>query len=290
MTVPDIPPACLDRLIRERTLFEDECRRHFRAGETKGPQIGSPIFLHHPGSSDAVLLIHGLMAAPFEVGLWAEDLFAKGYTVYAPRLAGHGTSADDLAGRNFADWVDSVERGYEILSLVARRIVAAGFSTGAGLALHQAVIHPGRYRAVISASAPMRFAGPAAGFSEAVEVWNRLAARLNLSGLRKPFARNHPDHPEINYSRCPIHAFNQVKALMRQVRRGLPGLTVPALIIQGSRDPKVHPRSGRMIADRIDSSLVSFEIIDHDRHGIVRGEAGHSFFETVHAFLDRLDA
>lgn len=285
----EVSPSCLDRQIRERALFEEEYRRYFRAGETKGAHIGSPIFLHHPGSADAVLLIHGLMAAPFEVGLWAEDLFAKGYTVYAPRLSGHGTSADDLAGRDYADWVDSVERGYRILSLCARRIVVAGFSTGAGLALHQAITHPERYRAVISVSAPMRFAGVSARFSEAVEAWNRVATRLNLNRLCKDFARNHPDHPEINYPRCPIHAFNQVKALMRQVRRRLPGLTLPALIVQGSRDPKVSPISARLITDRIDSSLVSNVTIDHDRHGIVRGEAGDSFFDAVHGFLNRLD-
>jgi carboxylesterase len=289
MNAREVSPSCLDRLIRERTLFEEDYRRCFRAGETKGSHIGSPIFLHHPESADAVLLIHGLMAAPFEVGLWAEDLFAKGYTVYAPRLSGHGTSADDLAGRNYADWVDSVERGYRILSLCATRIVVAGFSTGAGLALHQAISHPDRYRAVISVSAPMRFAGVSARFSEAVEVWNRVAGRLHLTGLRKDFARNHPDHPDINYPRCPIHAFNQVKALMRQVRRGLSGLTLPALIVQGSRDPKVSPGSARLIADRINASLVSSVTIDHDRHGIVRGEAGDAFFEVVHAFLNRLE-
>lgn len=273
-------------LAGEKKRFDDAYRDHFLAGETRGPEIGSPVFLEHPGAENAVLLIHGFMAAPDEVRPWAADLFSHGYTVYAPRLAGHGTSAVDLAACDHADWVASVNRGYEILAGSARRIVVAGFSTGAGLALHQAITYPERYAAVISVSAPMKFSGLGSTFSEAMEVWNRLMGMLNLDGLRKEFARNHPDNPEINYHRCPIHGFNQVKALMRQVNRGLPGMSVPSLIVQGNRDPKVNPRSGRLIFDRIgDGAVKDYVEIDHDCHGIVRGAVGTRVFTAARTFL-----
>jgi carboxylesterase len=285
MTDDERSAACRDRINRELALFDREYQAHFLSGETKGPEIGSPYLLHHPGSSDAVLLIHGFMAAPHEVRDWADDLFSRGYTVYAPRLAGHGTSAEDLARRNYTDWVESVERGYEILAGCSERISVAGFSTGAGLALHQAIIHPDRYQSVISVSAPMKFSGLSSRLSETVEIWNKAASSCGLHTLRKPFARNHPDNPEINYHRCPIHGFNQVKALMRIVDRGLPGLSVPALIVQGNRDPKVSPRSGRMIYDRIKRVDKSYVEIDFHLHGIVRGEVGKAVFAAAHDFL-----
>jgi esterase/lipase len=283
-----LSPSVRKLLDQEQALFLAEYKKHYLPEETKVPEIGAPYLLHSPGSRDAVLLIHGLMAAPYEVRQWADDLFARGYTVYAPRLAGHGTSAEDLATRNYGDWVDSVDRGYRILASCADRIIVAGFSTGAGLALHQAISHPQRYRAVVAVSAPMKFIGLSSYLSEPVERLNNAATFLKLDGFQKRFAPNHPDNPEINYHRCPIHAFNQVKALMKKVYQGLPGLFMPALIIQGSRDPKVSPKAGKMIFDRIAGGEKKYVEIAYPLHGIVRGHIGVSVFTAVNEFLSRL--
>jgi carboxylesterase len=282
---PTLPQEIRSLIENEQCLFEDEYRQYFTPGETKGPEIGSPVFLDPGGPCTAVLLIHGFMAAPEEVRPWAENLYSRGYRVYAPRLAGHGTSAEDLATRNTGDWIESVERGYRILAGCSSKIVVAGFSTGAGLALDQAIRHPERYRAVVSVSAPMKFASLSSSFSRILEGWNNTARSLKLESLRKNFARNHPDNPEINYTRCPIHGFNQVKALMRRVNLGLPGLSVPALIIQGTGDPKVSPGAGRMIFDRIGCPRKQYVPVDFHQHGIVRGEVGVAVYDAVHRFL-----
>lgn len=283
-----LSPSCKQRLDQEQALFQDAYKKHYVSGETKGPEIGAPFLLHHPESRDAVLLIHGFMAAPYEVREWADDFFSRGYTVYAPRLAGHGTSAVDLAGQNYGNWIDSVERGYEILAQCSEQIIAAGFSTGAGLALHQAIRHPHRYQAVISVSAPMKFKGLSANLSETMERWNHVAGRLKLRSLQKHFARNHPDNPEINYHRCPIHGFNQVKALMLNVYQGLPGLSIPILVVQGNRDPKVSPKAGKMIFNRVRTREKEYMAIDYHLHGIVRGPVGASVFSAAANFLSRL--
>jgi alpha-beta hydrolase superfamily lysophospholipase len=79
-------------LAAESALFIKDYEKNYCEGETKSRDIGMPFFLHSPGSDTGVLLIHGLMAAPEEVREWAQFLYEKGLTVYAPRLAGHGTS------------------------------------------------------------------------------------------------------------------------------------------------------------------------------------------------------
>ncbi len=283
-----ISPVCKKLIDQEVALFQEDRRKYYLPGETKSPDIGAPYLLHPPGATTGVLLIHGLMAAPYEVREWADHFFSQDFTVYAPRLAGHGTSAEDLAAKNFADWVDSVERGYNILSECCEQVIVAGFSTGAGLALHQALTHPGRYQAVISVSAPMKFKGLSARLSETVEHWNRAAGFFHLTNIQKPFAANHPDNPEINYRRCPIHGFNQVKFLMRHVYQGLPGLDIPALIVQGAADPKVSPNAGKMIFQRIGSAKKHYAEIDHHIHGIVRGAVGKRVFAVVDDFLSQL--
>ncbi len=95
--------------------FERDYANFAIEGESKDKNVGMPIFLKGKSRETGVLLIHGYMAAPLEVRGLAEYLNDIGYRVYAPRLKGHGTSTDDLATRNYMEWVESVEEGFAIL-------------------------------------------------------------------------------------------------------------------------------------------------------------------------------
>jgi len=273
---------------QESLLFERDYKKYFLKGETKPSHIGEPYLLHHPETNRGVLLIHGLMAAPEEVREWADFLYSQGYTVYAPRLAGHGTSALDLAEQSFYDWVDSVNRGHNILKTCCGQIVVAGFSTGAGLALHQAVTKPGAFKAVISISAPLKFKSFSSRFAEQLDRWNLFLSAMGIKRLRMDFVLNHPDNPHINYGRCPVRSIVQVKALMKKVYAVLPSLLIPVLIIQADNDPKVEAKSGRKIYDCISSPDKIYREVHFHLHGIVRGEITCDVFPEVADFLNRL--
>ena len=49
------------------------------------------------GGDVGCLVLHGFTATPSEVRWLAEHLAGQGHTVYAPRLAGHGTTPEALA-------------------------------------------------------------------------------------------------------------------------------------------------------------------------------------------------
>lgn len=285
---------CQGLLLHEQALFEREYELHYLAGETKQKSIGAPYLLHNPESDKGVLLIHGLMAAPEEVREWAEYLFALGYTVYAPRMAGHGTSANDLSRRQMDEWVASVDRGHEILTCCCKHNIVAGFSTGGAVALHQAIKKPDAFDAVISISAPLKFKKFSAHFAAPVNYWNQLLHRLdgfhldgifNTRKLRKEFVTNHADNPQINYLRCPVNGIVQIKRLMKSVYQGLPSITIPSLIIHASADPKVDVQSGRDIFLRILSKNKTYREINFDRHGIIRGKIAKDVFKEVGRFL-----
>jgi len=283
-----VSAECKRLMRRESLLFARDYEKHFLEGETKPRHIGEPYLLHHAETNRGVLLIHGLMAAPEEVREWANFLHLQGYTVYAPRLAGHGTSAFDLAQRSYSDWVDSVNRGWVILKTCCEQIVVAGFSTGAGLALHQALTRPESYVAVISISAPLKFKSISSCFAEQLDRWNSFLSSMGIKCLRRDFVANYPDNPHINYHRCPVRSIVQVKALMKKVYKTLPALSIPALIIQATNDPKVAGESGRRIYDRIASTDKTYHDVCFNLHGIVRGEITHDVFAEAAAFLNRL--
>ncbi len=277
--------VCQELYEKERRLFHEEYNLYFMEGETKAKNIGEPYLLHNPSSKKGILLVHGLMAAPEEVREWADFLYSKGYTVYAPRLAGHGTSAVDLSTRSFDEWMKSVDRGHAILAECCEQIIIGGFSTGAGLALYQALQKPNDFDAVISISAPLKFKGNPIKLVEPLHAWNSFMKSSGIKRLRKDYAKNHPDNPQINYHRCPIRGFVEVRALMRNVYKSLPALSVPSLIMQGGDDPKVDGQSGQMIFNRIDRSDKYYREIDFHLHGIVRGGIACSVFDEVEKFL-----
>ncbi|MEE9912883.1 MAG: alpha/beta fold hydrolase [Deltaproteobacteria bacterium] len=279
-----------DRLLAVETdLFLHEYEKYHVADESKPRTIGMPFFLNAPQSNTGVLLIHGLMAAPEEVREWADFLHARGLTVYAPRLSGHGTSSQDLLARNYRDWLDSVDRGHAILKTCCKKILIAGFSTGAGLALQSVILKPHDFEAVITVSAPFQFQKFSSRFAELLNGYNRICHHLGVGRLSAEFMKNDADNPHINYLRCPVSAFVQVKALMREVRRSLPDIGIPALVIQATHDPKVAPQSGPAIFQRLGTDKKHFVWIDFDKHGIVRGVIARNVFREMESFLAMYD-
>jgi len=282
---------CQELIARESALFENEYQQYYLEGETKEKNIGEPFFLHRPGSSRGVLLVHGLMAAPEEVREWGNFLYAQGYTVYAPRMAGHGTSADDLSNRKTEDWQESVDRGHEILKCCCEHIVIAGFSTGAAVALYKVIQQPDAFEGLISISAPLKFKKFSANFASPVNDWNRLLRTLgnrflDTSFWRKEFVTNHADNPHINYLRCPVNSIVQIKKMMKDVYRGLPSIGIPTLVIHANHDPKVDVQSGRDIFKQVGADTKFYQEIDFHLHGIIRGPVSRAVFNRVGRFLN----
>ena len=57
----------------------------------------------HTGGPVGVLLCHGFTGSPQTLRPWAEYLAQQGLTVSLPRLPGHGTTWQDLAGTGWLD-------------------------------------------------------------------------------------------------------------------------------------------------------------------------------------------
>jgi esterase/lipase len=226
------------------------------------------------------------MATPLEVRQLAEYLNRLGFWVYAPRLKGHGTSPEDLATRSFLDWRESIDLGYAIISCICKKVVAGGFSTGAGLALDLAV----RVKAVagvFAVSAPMRLKDFSARFAPAVDMWNRLMERARQVGAKKEFVENKPENPHINYLRNPISGVVEVDRLMDELEPRLADLKVPVLVVQSRGDPVVDPRGSREIFESIGSTDKEYLLFNFNRHGILLGEGAPKVHRAIGEFINR---
>src|SRR5437867_4161013 len=110
-----------------------------------------------PGSRPlGCLLVHGFTGTPAEMRPLGEALAKRGFPVHAVRLAGHGTSIDDLAGTRWPEWFASVEDGVAQLLATAPRLAVAGMSMGSLLALHLAATRPADVAALVLCGTPLR--------------------------------------------------------------------------------------------------------------------------------------
>jgi esterase/lipase len=254
---------------------------------SKPKDVGRPFLIKGDRRRVGVVLAHGYMAAPAEVRGLAEYLGKMGFWVYAPRMKGHGTAPEDLAGCTFQDWIESMDTGYAIISNLCRRVIAGGFSTGAGLALDLAQRVP-EVEGVFAVSAPLRLHDMAARFVPAVDVWNRFMERFNLDDAKKTFVDNHPENPHINYFKNPIAGVRELERLMSSLEPRLPLITAPALVVQSREDPVVNPKGTEKIFKLLGSTDKQMVLFNFQRHGILLGEGSERVYRAIGDFLDHI--
>ena len=85
-------------------------------------------------NGEAAVLIHGYTGTPAHFRPLAKELNAAGFTVVAPRLAGHGTSMEDMATTTARDWLESAQQAVATVS-DHERVHLAGLSMGGLIAL-----------------------------------------------------------------------------------------------------------------------------------------------------------
>jgi esterase/lipase/1-acyl-sn-glycerol-3-phosphate acyltransferase len=272
---------------QSRAEYDRDYAQYHIAGESHDKDIGAPFLIKGRPGKPGVLLVHGYMAAPAEVSELARALGNLGCWVYAPRLRGHGTAPEDLATRSYTDWIESVDVGYALLSCLCSKIVAGGFSNGAGLALELAARVDG-LAGVFAISPPMRLKDLSARFVPAVDAWNKLMKKVKLEGALKTFVENRPENPHINYFRNPVSGVHQLEKLMDFISGRLERITVPALVLQAQDDPVVSPEGSRRVYKKLASADKTYILLNYDRHGIILGEGAPRVHRIVTDFVERL--
>ena len=99
-----------------------------------------------PWSTDAaddraagIVLLHGFGGTPATFRAIADACAAAGFHVEVPLLPGHGTQVADLVPKRWHDWTTEAARAYERVATRGSKVVLAGQSMGASLALWTAL-------------------------------------------------------------------------------------------------------------------------------------------------------
>ncbi len=267
--------------------FEKDYATFFSKTESKKKNVGRPFLMRGNPDGAGICLIHGYMAAPLEIRGLAHYLNTLGYTVYAPRLRGHGTAPADLATRRYEDWTQSVEYGYVILKNLCKTVIVGGFSMGAGLALELASRVDG-LAAVVAIAPPLKLQDFSSRLVPGLNLWNRLLGSVNMDNRKKEFVENQPENPHINYVRNPLSGVYELERLMEKTGSRLSMIRIPALIIQSQADPVVKPRGAEKIFEKIATAEKEYLLLNYPRHGIINGEGSRRVYTAVGNFIQRV--
>ena len=248
-------------------------------------QSPSP-FLLQPSNSNGIgiLLVHGLLASPAEVKEYAESLFRQGYTVFAIRLKGHGTSPYDLREQRYENWYESVERGLKIICAYCDSVVAIGFSTGGGLVLKLAAEKKQNLQAVIAISVPLKFVDKSFLFVPFLHGTNRLIKWVSSIEGIKPFLENISEHPSINYKNVPVKSLYELRRLNEDIEAHLQDINIPTLIVYADEDPVVDSQSARLIFEKLVTLDKRIITISSQKHGILMENIG-GLWKEINVFL-----
>jgi carboxylesterase len=231
------------------------------------------------GGSTGILLIHGFMGVPGELHPLGAALAQRGYTISGMLLARHGQLPEALYNVRWQEWQASAEAALRELETRCQRVLIVGYSLGGLIALRLAAQH--RLAGVVTLAAALELAGgwplrtlPVARY---VMPWFNPMRRANFNdpllraSLVEKMGEINWDDPAVieqlrTMIRIPTGAIHEVVRLGQRVRRDLPQLTQPTLILQGRLDTTVQPRSAEQIYTRLgaaDKELAWFERSGH---------------------------
>lgn len=117
---------------------------------------------HHPGRApEAILYLHGFGATRAEGEAVMDAVAARRRAnLYYVRLPGHGTTAEDHASTDAADYRQAAADALSLTEALGERVIVVGTSTGGLLATWLAATWPDRVDALVLASPLFDFAQP----------------------------------------------------------------------------------------------------------------------------------
>ena len=262
--------------------------------------------MHESPRDHAALLIHGLSGSPLEMQYLSRRLRKEGFAVYAPRIEGYGFGerAHPFATGTWQDWRAQILESFDALALNHRNVCVAGLCIGAVLSLDLAAERPGRVSALSLLATTLfydgwslpwyQFLAPLAYYTPLRNLYSyreRHPYGVKNEFLRKWIAREMAEKStSIAGASClPMNAVLQARKLICQVKKTMPTVSAPALVVHAIEDDVSSVRSAEFVLDHIGSDVVDFLLLRDSYHMVtLDNEKDRVAAETARFFGNRV--
>ena len=227
-------------------------------------QLDLGVSIQPEGANVAFLLVHGFCASPDEIASLGSFLEKHNIASYSVRIAGHGTTPEDLASTKWQDWYESIVAGLDVVrSWKLNHLFVAGFSMGGGMTVLLASQEKGIDGIVL--------------ISPSIKIFKKVAKFISLIKIFKKYVevdleenkRVHGyDLSRTKYAREPLTAYHEFLKFTKRVQQNLHKVTIPTLIMQGTADKTISPTNATLAFEGISSKIKEMHMIEGAEHVI----------------------
>jgi carboxylesterase len=228
----------------------------------------------------AVLLLHGYNDSPQSVASVAATFHARGWTVWAPLLPGHGRTLQAFARSGAAQWLDGARRELADLRATHSSVAVAGLSMGGAIAFVLAAEDP--QVAAVVAFAPYLDVSWPLRLLEVVAPIATLGARYLSSGGSRSVHDRAAGERMIAYRRSTPRLLVQLDHVARLAFRSLPRVQTRVLVVQSREDNRIPVRAALRAYARIGSKDKALHWVTGSGH-VVTVDYGHTSIEQFAA-------
>lgn len=235
------------------------------------------------GGLHAVLLIHGLQGSPTEMQPLAKRLNQAGYTVSVPHFVGYGYRDGDTSHSvtPWQNWHEQVKQEILRLKQTHDTVSVSGLCIGAVLALSVAAELNDEISALSLLGTTLYYDGwsiPWYRFVLPIGYYTPFRYFYKYSGrppfgikneqLRKWVIRemNHKESSVAAVSDLCLPAIHEAELLIKAVKKLLPKVTTPTLIMHAIEDDVSTPRSAEFVALHIGAKIVEKILLHNCYH------------------------
>lgn len=208
---------------------------------------GAEAFRFEGEGRAAVLVLHGFTGTTQSMRYLGEQLHRKfGFSVHGPRLAGHGTSPDDMATTGYLDWLGTAEAALKEMAASHGKVFVTGLSMGGTLCLSLAA----RFPHLVAGIVPINGCGGRLG-AEMAELVLAGDAPDRIPGIGSDIKAE--GVVELAYREVPVRCVREANTLMGATGNLLHKIVCPTLVIQSREDHVLPPSNGPLILNGIAS-------------------------------------
>ena len=256
----------------------------------------------HAGGRIGFLLVHGLGGTPVELRFVAQGLARAGFTVYCCQLAGHCASVEDLRLSTWREWYASVEAAHDRLKPHCDVIIAGGLSMGAILAMHLAHNRPDTVHGLALYAPTLWLNGWAMPWYARILRYVRptpIKIEMNLPenepyGIKDPRIRAFVvnsmlsnDSSAAGVFSTPLRSFANFNSLVAIVKRQLPKIKTPALVIHPREDDIADIDNAYYLQRKL-GGLVDMVVLDDSYHLVTLDRQRGVVLERTASFAARI--
>lgn len=247
----------------------------------KSVMLGGEPFFYKRGKVGC-FLIHGWSSTPQELRGLGEYLADNGISVYAPLLPGHGTSPEDLKKYTCKEWVNYAKQELEVFKKEVDVLFIGGVSMGGNISFHLAK-QDLSVRGIISMGTPAVFK-----YNFILKALYPLIKSANFT-IKKyyPVGRDKKDllKTKVHYRRYPLKSAAEAFKMGWSLKKILPYITQPTLIMQSNTDFLLKEKNAYFIYQSLASKEKKLTWIPNSYHVFTIDHYKDKAFEEIHQFI-----